>query len=63
MGSLVYARRCHKRDENIITPQMMVAKGVIFEGTSKMEEAIRSHSASTGAAPGKVTLLKDKDDK
>jgi cytoskeletal protein CcmA (bactofilin family) len=49
---------------NVITPQLMIAKGVVFEGTSKMEEAIRSHSASsttTGAA--KVTLLKDKDEK
>ena len=44
---------------NICTPQLMIAKGVIFEGSSKMEEAIRSHSASTTG--GKVTLLSNKD--
>lgn len=44
---------------NISTPQLMIAKGVVFEGTSKMEEAVRSHSASTTG--GKVTLLSNKD--
>lgn len=44
---------------NICTPQLMISKGVIFEGTSKMEEAVRSHSSSSGAT--KVTLLQGKD--
>lgn len=51
---------------NIVTPQLMIAKGVVFEGTSKMEEAIKSHSAASngGGNAAKVTLLqsgKDKD--
>lgn len=47
---------------NLCTPQLMIDKGVIFEGTSKMEEAQR-HQLNPGA---KVTLLsssKDQDSK
>lgn len=39
---------------NIRTPQLMIAKGVMFDGTCKMEEA-------SPKAPGSVTLLKDPD--
>jgi cytoskeletal protein CcmA (bactofilin family) len=44
---------------NISTPQLMIAKGVVFEGTSKMEEALRG--AATPGPGGKVTLLPGKD--
>ena len=41
---------------NITTPQLMIAKGVLFDGTCKMEDA-------GGTKPGNVTLLSsDKDD-
>jgi cytoskeletal protein CcmA (bactofilin family) len=42
---------------NITTPQLMIAKGVIFEGSCKMEGA---QSERGGGA--KVTLLSNKDD-
>jgi cytoskeletal protein CcmA (bactofilin family) len=41
---------------NITTPQLMIAKGVIFEGTCQMEGA----QGDRGSA--KVTLLSNKDD-
>jgi cytoskeletal protein CcmA (bactofilin family) len=46
---------------NITTPQLMVAKGVIFEGTSKMEEASRASKETHLGAAGKVTLFPGKD--
>lgn len=36
---------------NITTPQLMIAKGVIFEGTSKMEDAARSSNS------GKIVMI------
>jgi cytoskeletal protein CcmA (bactofilin family) len=36
---------------NITTPQLMIAKGVIFEGSTKMEEAVNAANA------GKITML------
>lgn len=45
---------------NITTPQLMIAKGVVFEGTSKMEAPNRASKPSSGQ-PGKVTLFPSKD--
>lgn len=45
---------------NITTPQLMIAKGVVFEGTSKMQEPSRA-AKNVGGAPGKVTLFPSKD--
>ena len=44
---------------HITTPQLMVAKGVIFEGTSKMQDANRQVVGGHGA---NVTLLPSSDD-
>jgi cytoskeletal protein CcmA (bactofilin family) len=38
------------------SPQLMISKGVVFEGTSKMEDAIKSRADSAQGA-AKVTLL------
>lgn len=43
---------------NVSTPQLMIAKGVIFEGTCKMEAA----AADRGSSTAKVTLLPTKPD-
>ena len=48
---------------NITTPQLMIAKGVIFEGNSKMEEAARTHGSGSSGPTGKVTLLPKESDK
>lgn len=45
---------------NITTPQLMIAKGVIFEGTSKMQEPNQAAKNPSGHQ-GKVTLLPNKD--
>ena len=41
----------------IVTPELMIERGVIFEGTTKMEEASR------GSAGAKVTLLNNNESK
>jgi cytoskeletal protein CcmA (bactofilin family) len=42
---------------NIVTPQLMIAKGVIFEGTCKMADAVAER-----APTARVTLLPTKDE-
>lgn len=45
---------------NITTPQLMIAKGVVFEGTSKMQELSRAAKSPAGH-DGKVTLFPGKE--
>lgn len=43
---------------NVTTPQIMIAKGVLFEGSCKMEEAQKGHGNKA-----KVTLVNNSDPK